>query len=110
MILGNVRVYGPDTHYPIQSEFDVVERFGKGSPAHVFFRWSRVLDQQYTALYFVTGDAHARPSYNHTREDGPFNPCPECLVRMPRADLLDYVRDLQNMIADMREDTRAREE
>jgi len=36
----------------------------------------------------------ARPSFNHTRADGPFSPCPACLEVMSAADLRALVRDL----------------
>ena len=35
-----------------------------------------------------------RPTFNHTRGDRPFDPCPKCLVLMSREDLIALVRDL----------------
>ena len=34
------------------------------------------------------------PTFNHTRSDGPFDPCPECLGRMSREQLIELARDL----------------
>lgn len=41
------------------------------------------------------------PAYNHTRSDGPFNPCPICLPLMSREDLIALVSDLQMQIRDL---------
>jgi hypothetical protein len=41
-----------------------------------------------------------RPTYNHSRADGPFMPCPQCLRRMPRKDLIALAEDLMETIAD----------
>lgn len=46
------------------------------------------------------------PSYNHTRGDGPFAPCPECLSLMSRDALLDLVRDLQARVDDLEQQRR----
>lgn len=35
------------------------------------------------------------PTFNHTRADGPFDPCPICLEQMSRADLIALVKDLR---------------
>lgn len=31
-----------------------------------------------------------RPTYNHTRDDGPYNPCPECIPLMSTGELVAY--------------------
>lgn len=46
------------------------------------------------------------PPYNHTRDDGPFSPCPQCLERMPPADLRALVRDLQDRLQDAEDKTK----
>jgi hypothetical protein len=33
-----------------------------------------------------------RPTYNHTRDDGPHSPCPECLFLMTREELIAFLR------------------
>ena len=43
-----------------------------------------------------------QPSYNHTRADGPFDPCPQCLDLMPRAALIACIKDMQACLADLR--------
>ena len=35
------------------------------------------------------------PTFNHTRADGPFDPCPSCLVMMDGASLIALVKDLR---------------
>ena len=40
--------------------------------------------------------AKAFPTFNHTRGDGPMDPCPECLALLSREQLLAYVQDLKN--------------
>jgi hypothetical protein len=35
----------------------------------------------------------SRPSFNHTRDDGPFDPCPTCAALMTREELLTVVND-----------------
>lgn len=35
-----------------------------------------------------------KPTYNHSRGDGPFDPCPECLKLMRKKALRELVRDL----------------
>ena len=35
------------------------------------------------------------PSYNHTRADGPFDPCPQCLREMHKEDLWALIGDLR---------------
>lgn len=43
------------------------------------------------------------PTFNHTRADGPYDPCPECLRKMPRAHLISLVEDLQETLRELRE-------
>ena len=40
------------------------------------------------------------PTYNHTRVDGPHDPCPKCLERMPRVGLIDLIKDLRESYDD----------
>jgi hypothetical protein len=42
-----------------------------------------------------------KPSYNHTRSDGPFDPCPICLQLMSRAELIEYASDLDMRVKDL---------
>lgn len=46
-----------------------------------------------------------KPTFNHSRADGPFDPCPICLEQMDRASLLALVKDeaATNRRADLRE-------
>lgn len=37
----------------------------------------------------------ASPTYNHTRDDGPFAPCPTCLGLMDRESLMALVKDMR---------------
>lgn len=43
-----------------------------------------------------------QPAFNHTREDGPFDPCPACLPLMTQKDLVALVEDNARDMADMR--------
>lgn len=54
----------------------------------------------FTVAVARTGEG---PSFNHTRADGPFDPCPECLERMSRDSLLALAKDLQGRIEDLEE-------
>lgn len=49
------------------------------------------------------------PRFNCTRDDGPFDPCPECLPRMSREDLVALVKDLRDTIADLKDRLRERD-
>lgn len=40
------------------------------------------------------------PTFNHTREDGPFAPCAECLPRMSKMQLIALVRDMRQVRED----------
>ena len=42
-----------------------------------------------------------RPTYNHTRGDGPFAPCAECFNLMSRDELLAYASDLEMQVKDL---------
>jgi len=42
----------------------------------------------------------APPTFNHTRGDGPENPCPECLKAMTRSQLIEYIQDLEQQLKD----------
>jgi hypothetical protein len=39
------------------------------------------------------GNTTARPTFNHSRSDGPFDPCPICLELMDRKSLLQLIKD-----------------
>ena len=56
-----------------------------------------LIDDLTRMLDLVDDDAPevARPTFNHSRSDGPFDPCPECLARMTRSELCELVRDLR---------------
>lgn len=43
------------------------------------------------------------PTFNHSRADGPYDPCPKCLRKMTREQLIALVSDLQETIRDLRE-------
>jgi hypothetical protein len=43
-----------------------------------------------------------RPTFNHTRADGPFEPCVECLQRMTREQLIALVLDMRETRHDAR--------
>lgn len=38
------------------------------------------------------------PTFNHTRGDGVYDPCPICLAKMPREDLLALIKDLRSEV------------
>lgn len=40
----------------------------------------------------------AAPTFNHTRGDGVYDPCPICLAKMPREDLLALITDLRSEV------------
>lgn len=42
----------------------------------------------------ILRSASSGPSFNHSRADGPFDPCPVCLEQMDRDALLALVKDL----------------
>jgi len=49
----------------------------------------RRTEQRIAALRNLAGQ---RPAFNHTRSDGPLDPCPICLEQMDRASLLALVK------------------
>jgi hypothetical protein len=51
-----------------------------------------------------------RPSFNHTRADGPADPCPECLSLMRPPEVAAFVTDLRDQLADERTERKAAEE
>ena len=51
-----------------------------------------------------------RPTYNHSRGDGPFNPCQECFLLMSRAELLEYASDLEQQVKDLIAEREERED
>jgi hypothetical protein len=40
-----------------------------------------------------------RPTYNHNRDDGPYNPCDICLERMDKEELLRFIKELKYKIS-----------
>jgi hypothetical protein len=48
----------------------------------------------------------SRPSFNHTRADGPFDPCPECLALMDAVQLRDLVHDLRRGVEGLKDEFR----
>lgn len=49
------------------------------------------------------------PTFNHTRGDGPFNPCPQCLQLMSHSQLIALVEDMRESISDAAARFRERE-
>ena len=45
---------------------------------------------------------HAKPSFNHTRSDGPYDPCGICLQMMTRDRLIALASYLQGVVGDLR--------
>ncbi len=53
--------------------------------------------------WIFAGQSEKRqPSFNHTRADGPFEPCTECLQRMTREQLIALVLDMRAVRNDAR--------
>ena len=44
----------------------------------------------------IPEDSSGRPTFNHSREDGPFAPCDICIKQMSREQLIAYIRDLRS--------------
>lgn len=59
----------------------------------------RALDTDITSATLPRG-----PSFNHTRADGAFDPCPLCLDQMQAPELRKLVKSLQGEIADLRKE------
>ena len=49
------------------------------------------------------------PVFNHTRADGPFDPCPICLLLMSKKQLRTLVGDLRGCVEDLRKEKMERE-
>lgn len=43
-----------------------------------------------------------KPTFNHDRGDGPYDPCPECLELMTKKQLISLVKDLKSTIKDLK--------
>jgi len=58
-------------------------------------------------LYFVRVDEmRARPTYNHTRGDALYDPCPECAALQSRAELHLRIRDMKDRVSDLEQQNR----
>jgi hypothetical protein len=49
------------------------------------------------------------PPYNHTRGDGPFDPCRECFYLMSKDELMALADDLRACVADLQEEAGVRD-
>lgn len=66
-------------------------RFGKVPGVAEEFRGKMVDHANRPVAKTLLGER--RPAFNHTRADGPFDPCPECLELMNKAELIALAKD-----------------
>lgn len=65
------------------------------------------LEPVYFVRFGVDANATpARPTYNHTRGDSLYDPCPECAALQSRAELHLRIRDLNDRIRDLEQQNR----
>jgi hypothetical protein len=62
------------------------------------YAWNTAVPALLDGDYVFVEEPAAKPTYNHSRADGPFMPCPECLRRMPRKDLIALAEDLMEQL------------